>query len=122
MRVRPLDANGDFMPIYSAEQMVSGGEAVGQVIKLRLKFLHGEWWEDPDIGFRIPDFLAETARSGDIDMLGKYISAYVSESEGVRSIEDMNISYENHTMTFACSVLTDDGESEVVEVIIDGIL
>ena len=122
MRVRPLDANGDMMPVYSLDQMLSPPEAVKQVIELRLRFYYGEWWEDPDLGFRIPDFLTDGVRSGNIDILTRYISTYVSSTEGVREVLDVASSYGDHKLTFSCVVLTTTGEEETVEVDIDGIL
>ena len=120
--VRPVDENGDFIPVYSLDQMLSGSDAVRQVVNLRLTFYSGEWWEDPEIGFLAPDFLVQSAMSGDVDMLGKYIAAYVANTEGVQSVEDVSATYSNHEMIFYCLVLTDDGDEEVVEVNVNGIL
>lgn len=122
MRVRPLGQDGDYIPIYSLEQMKAGEDAVRQVIDLRLRFYHGEWWEDPDIGFRIPDFLVESARSGDVDLLSKYISGYISSTLGVRAIEDVSTTFSGHDLNYSCLVLTETGESETVEVNLNGIL
>ena len=122
MIVRPLDDKGDFTPVYSLNQMINGKEAVAQVVNLRLHFLYGEWWEDREMGFRIPEFLISNARGGNVDLLAKYIASYVSQTEGVRSVIDMASTYENHKMTFYCSVLTDQGKNTVVEVNVDGIL
>lgn len=121
MIVRPL-VNNDMIPVYSLDQMLKPPEAVRQIIELRLRFYHGEWWEDPDLGFRIPDFLADGVRSGNIDLLTRYISTYVSSTEGVSEILDVSSSYEDHKLKFACLVLTSTGEEETVEVDIDGIL
>ena len=122
MVVRPLSETGDFVPIYSLSQMVSGPEAVRQAVDLRLKFYHGEWWEDRDIGFRVPDFLVETARSGDVELLGKYIASYVASTHGVQAIEDVLTTFNGHTLEFSCMILTDTGISETVEVNINGLL
>lgn len=122
MRTRPLDESGDFVPVYSLDQMVSGGEAVKQVVDYRLRFYYGEWWEDPEIGFRIPDFLAENARSGGLDMLTKYINTYISSTEGVQEIEDSVSQFSDHVLTYSCIILADDGQEETVEVSADGLL
>lgn len=121
MKVRPLDSNGDYTPIYSLSQMIEGSSAVAQVVTLRLQFYNGEWWEDPDIGFLAPEFLVENARSGDVEMLGKYIASYISNTQGVSAIEDVVAEYDRHELVFHCLVLTEDGETEEVEVNVDGV-
>ena len=121
MIVRPLDENGDMIPIHSVDQMISGTDAVAQVIHLRMDLMYGEWWEDETIGFRIPDFLVKGVRSGDIDMLAKYVASYISGTQGVRSVTNVAASYANHTLILRCAVLTDDGTS-IVEVDLSGVL
>ena len=122
MIVRPLDENGDYQPIYSLDQMITGTKAVKQIVELRLTFYEGEWWEDESLGFQVPGFIAENARQGDVNMLAQYIASYISNSEGVRSVEDVEVEYNNRKMTFYCLVRTDEGENEVVEVNVDGLL
>lgn len=122
MRVRPLGTDGDFVPVYSLSQMASGSDAVRQVVDLRLRLNRGEWWEDEEIGFQVPEFLTESARSGDVDLLSKYISMYISQTMGVRAIEDVLATISGHDMAYTCVVLTDDGTSETVEVNINGLL
>lgn len=121
MRVRPLGDDGDIVPVYSLDQMLEGKKAVPQIIDLRLHFNHGEWWEDEDLGFRIPDFLIANVRRGDLDLLSKYISSYIKDTRGVSAVTNIAASYNNHAMTFACTVLTNDGNT-TVEVTLDGIL
>ena len=122
MRTRPLGPDGDFVPVYSLSQMASGSDAVRQVVDLRLRLNRGEWWEDEEIGFQVPEFLTESARSGDVDLLSKYVSMYISQTMGVRAIEDVLATFSGHDMTYTCVVLTEDGTSENVEVNINGLL
>jgi len=122
MKVRPLDDNGDFVPVYSLTQMVSGAEAVKQAVEMRLRFYHGEWWEDEDIGFEIPDFLVENIRSGEIDLVSKYISQYIASTQDVQSVDDTLSVYSDHILQFACVITTTSGEEEEVEVDVDGLL
>ena len=97
MIVRPVDSDGDMMPVAYAEQMESGGKAVAQVVRQRLLLYFGEWWEDEQAGFRIPQFLYEGVRSNNIQMLLKYISSYVASTDGVDSvINDMKENINNH--------------------------
>lgn len=121
MVVRPLDENGDMMPIYDQAQMIDGAPAVAQVVDLRLNLLHGEWWEDEEIGFRIPEFLASNARSGDVSLLAKYVASYISKTSGVLSVTNVESSYFDHVMTFRCTCIMDNGEFTPVEVNLSGI-
>ena len=75
-----------------------------------------------DIGFRIPDFLAENVRSNELDMLTKYINTYISTTEGVQEIEDSMSQYVDHVLTYSCIILAEDGQEETVEVSVDGLL
>ena len=122
MIVRPLDENGDIFPIYSIEQMIGGKEAVSQIINLRLHLLYGEWWEDRELGFRIPDLLIANARRGDVDILSKYIASYVSSTQGVAAVTGIVNTYINRKMTFLCTALTNEGKSTTLEVNLNGIL
>lgn len=122
MKVRPLvDPNGDMVPVRNLRQMLEGPEAVAQIIAMRIGLNRGEWWEDESIGFQIPDFLAETVRQSDLNLLAKYISSFVSVSEGVTGISNISVEYENHRMVYKCTVTTEGG-SQNVEVNLDGLL
>ena len=121
MLVRPVDANGDMMPIEYSEQLITGGKAVAQVVTQRLLLYFGEWWEDEEAGFRIPQFLADGVRSENLQMLQKYISSYVAGTEGVDSVTSSSIILIGRTMTYRC-VIHAKGEGETVEVNLDGIL
>ena len=121
MIVRPTDANGDMMPVAYSEQMLTENNAVAQVVVQRLTFYFGEWWEDETLGFRVPDFLADTVRVDNLQMLEKYITSYVLETEGVSGVDNAAISVEDRRMTYSCVVHTAEG-SESVEVSLDGLL
>ena len=122
MLVRPLDANGDMMPIHSLSQMVGGGDAVAQVIHLRLDLEHGEWWEDETLGFRAPEFLIRGVRRGEIDMLAKYIASYVSSTQEVRAVTNVVTASTGHDLVFSCAAILESGGSTTVEVDLSGIL
>ena len=82
MRLRPLDASGDVLPVGSAGVLLSGPEAVAQLVQYRLSLLRGEWWENPGWGFFLLDSLqssrlteAETAAvSSDVLSAGAAVS------------------------------------------------
>ena len=121
MLTRPVGTNGDMIPIAYSNQMIEGGEAVAQIVKQRLLLYFGEWWENENIGFRIPQFLIEGVRQENLQMLSKYISSYVSDTEGVDSVVDSAVSLDGRKMTYSCVVRT-GMEMERVDVTLDGIL
>ena len=121
MIVRPIDENGDMMPIAYASQMLEGGEAVAQVARQRLELYYGEWWEDETAGFRIPEFLASGVRKENLELMEKYISSYVKRTEGVDNISDTSVTYLNREMTYS-GVIHTEGEANRVEVGLSGLL
>lgn len=121
MIVRPVDENGDMMPIAYSEQMTTDSKAVAQVVRQRLLLYFGEWWEDETAGFRVPAFLADGARASNTQMLLKYISGYIANTEGVDSVSSSSVELDGRKMTYKCIVHTGT-ESEFVEVTLDGVL
>ena len=121
MKVRPIDENGDMMPVQSADQLLEGAPAVGQLVRERMAFLYGEWWEDETLGFRVPEFMIEGVRHGQIGMLEQYISQYVAGTAGVAVVRDVEATFADHKLTYSCTADAGDG-SEEVEVDLSGLL
>ena len=122
MLTRPVDSTGDILPVSNLSQLLSGKEAVAQAINLRLNFYHGEWWEDRELGFRVPDFLIRSVRSGELAMLANYIASYVNETLGVRGVKDVEITKDHHSVSFRCTAITNEGKNTTVEVDLDGLV
>ena len=121
MIVRPTDQNGDMIPIAYASQMLTKAEAVAQVVKQRLLFYFGEWWEDESAGFRLPQFLADGIRRENWEMLAKYVSSYVAGTEGVTGVSGTAITLDDRKMIYSCVIHVGE-ETETVEVELDGVL
>ena len=121
MLFRTVDADGDMMPIQSADQMSDGAEAVALAVDSRLAMYSGEWWEDENLGFRVPSFLVYGIREFQLPMLEKYISKYISKTEGVTGVMGIVTEFEGHKFNYACKILTQEGSAEV-GVESDGIL
>lgn len=121
MRIRPVDAQGDMMPIQNLSQMKEGGEAVAEIARERLLFYYGEWWEDESVGLRIPEFLADTIKKNDVDMVAKYITSYLSETEGVVGISNVRVEYNRRRFVYSALLVSGDG-AEVLEVDLSGLL
>lgn len=121
MIVRPTDQNGDMIPIAYASQMLTKAEAVAQVVKQRLLFYFGEWWEDESAGFRLPQFLADGIRRENWEMLAKYVSSYVAGTEGVAGVSGTSVTLDGRKMVYSCVIHVGE-ETETVEVELDGVL
>ena len=122
MLFRTVDANGDMMPIQTADQMSDGAEAVALAVDSRLAMTYGEWWEDETIGFRVPSFLIYGIREYQLPMLERYISKYISKTPGVSGVVGIVTEFEGHQYTYNSKILTDEGGSTELGVAADGIL
>ena len=114
MLLRPVDASGDILPVISSSVLLSGPEAVAQLVQYRLSLLRGEWWENPENGFFILDTLQGSRISeADASALSSQISAYVRETPGVRKVEDVRFSVEGRQFSYACEIRTGEGNAKV---------
>ena len=113
MIVRPVDGNGDMMPMTKSSQMLSGAAAVAQIVEQRLHFYYGEWWENRKIGIRIPDFLVQMATQNDASLIIKYIENYIANSPGVKRVTINGTNFDYRQLYFECLVKTDEGTEEV---------
>ena len=59
MILRPVDASGDICPVSSSADLLSGPEAVARLAAYKLSLLKGDWWEYPDDGFFVLEFMRE---------------------------------------------------------------
>ena len=108
MRYRALDENGDMTFGGNNKNFLKDIKAVIQAIKTRLKLLKGEWWENAEAGF--PLFQ---------DILGNYdklkiknrIVERIQQTQGVLSVADIEIEYENRKFNFNCTVSTIYGDT-----------
>lgn len=114
MILRPVDSNGDVLPVLSTSDLLSGPEAVALLVKYRLSLLQGEWWENPGIGFGILELLRSsrlTADSG--SSLASYITDYIRDTAGVLAVEDVSFAVSGRVFSYSCSVRTQEGSATV---------
>ena len=52
MVLRPVDENGDILPVLASASLLKGAEAVARLVKDRLELLSGDWWENLTWGNR----------------------------------------------------------------------
>ena len=111
---RPVDENGDILPVLSSGDLLRGAEAVAQLVRERLNLLSGEWWENPARGNEILEMLRETRLTeADEQMLSSYLSSYIRETPGVRDVREISCGMEGRQVRFSCTVETESGSARV---------
>ena len=114
MLLRPVDASGDILPVLSSSALLSGPDAVARLAEYRLSLLRGEWWENPESGFFVPDTLRKNRiTEADASALSSQITAYIRETPGVREVEDVRFTVSGRQLSYRCSVRTKDGSAKV---------
>ena len=114
MILRPVDENGDILPVLSSGDLLRGGPAAAQLVKDRLELYAGEWWENPEQGNRILSLLRESRLTeADGQTLSSYLTSYIRETAGVREIRDVRFSTEGRRFSYSCVVETDTGPNTV---------
>ena len=114
MILRPVDSDGDVLPVLSTSDLFSGPEAVALLVKYRLSLLQGEWWENPGIGFGILELLRSSRLTQDSGAsLASYITDYIRDTAGVLTVEDVSFSVSGRIFSYFCSVRTAEGSATV---------
>ena len=114
MIIRPVDDNGDILPVLHSASLFRGVRAEARVIRDRLDLLVGDWWENRSWGNNILTMLKESRlTAADQQVLSSYLSSYIRQSPGVREIYDVTFSLNGREFTFACSVATESGTARI---------
>ena len=114
MILRPVDAAGDILPVLSSRTLLSGPEAVAQLVEYRLSLLAGEWWENAGMGFSILEVMRTSRLTEDSgSALASMITSYIRETTGVQKVEDVRFSVSGRVFSYSCSVRTEEGSASV---------
>ncbi len=110
MICRPVDENGDILPVLSLSALLQGVPAAAQLIRDRLARHTGDWWENPAWGNEIQEMLQESRLTeADGQGLAVYLASYIRETPGVQDVRDVNFSAEGRRFHFACVAETGSG-------------
>ncbi len=110
MICRPVDDNGDILPVLSASALLRGAPAAAQLVRHRLALYAGEWWENPAWGNEILEMLAESRMTeADQQVVSSYLSSYIRETPGVQEVKNVTCSVDGKQLKFSCEIETDDG-------------
>ncbi len=114
MKLRPVDQNGDVLPVLHASDLFSGSIAVAKLVEDRLNLFSGDWWENPAWGNEILRMLQEgRLTEADAQSLSTYLAGYVRETAGIKEVQDEKWDLSANRFSWSCTVLTEYGSSEV---------
>lgn len=114
MIYRPVDENGDVLPVLSSSCMFREEAAVAQYVKDRLSMLSGDWWENPSWGNEVLDMLTESRiTESDQQAIASYLSAYIRETTGVQDVRDETVDIVDRKLHYSCWIETENGSIQV---------
>ena len=114
MLLRPVDSAGDVLPVLSSSDLLSGPEAVARLAYDRLNLYAGDWWENAGKGCRLLEMLrASRLTEADVPALSSYLTAYLRETPGVRSVEDVSASVAGRVFHYSCRLITSGGAASL---------
>ena len=114
MKMRPVDPDGDILPVLHTGEMFSGASAVALLVESRLELYAGDWWENPAWGNEILKMLQKgRLTNADAQALSTYLTEYVRETSGVQDVTDVRFSVEGHRFSWSCTVLTEYGKTNI---------
>ena len=114
MILRPVDENGDILPVLVSASLLKGVDAVARLVKDRLELLTGDWWENPAWGNEVLEMMRSSRLTeADTQTLANYITSYIRQTDGVLEVEDVVFSVEGKTFSYSCRVDTENGSAEI---------
>ena len=114
MILRPVDENGDILPVLVSASLLKGAGAVARLVKDRLEMLAGDWWENPAWGNEVLEMMRSSRLTeADTRALANYLTSYFRQTPGVLEVEDAAISVEGRRFSFSCRVDTEEGPAEI---------
>jgi len=114
MRMRPVDQNGDVLPVLQASDMFSGSLAVAKLVEDRLNLFSGDWWENLAWGNEILRMLQEgRLTEADAQSLSTYLAGYVRSTSGVKEVQDEKWAFSDNRFSWSCTALTEYGSVSI---------
>jgi len=108
--LRPVDATGDICPVSSSSDVLSGPEAVAQLVAYKLSLLKGDWWEYREDGFFVLEFMKEERFSeANAGMFASRVTEFIRGVEGVFEVDDVQFQVDGRVFQYSCQLLTEEG-------------
>ena len=114
MKMRPVDPDGDILPVLHTGEMFSGALAVASLVESRLNMYSGDWWENSSWGNEILRMLQEgRLTNADAQALSTYLTEYVRETSGIQDVTDVRFSLDGHQVSWECKAITEYGSANI---------
>ena len=109
MILRPVDAAGDILPVASSSDLLSGPEAVARLAAYRLSLLKGDWWENPEDGFFVLEFMKEERFSeANAGMFASLVTEFLRSVDGVFEVDDVQFVVDGRVFRYSCQLVTEE--------------
>lgn len=111
---RKMDENGQYITLNGSYIIIKGNEETLQRVRNNIKVFKGQWFRDPDFGF---DFYSFAGQKGINKNPRKELERTILETEGIKSIEDIQetINRETGTYSYIIKIAFDDGQQTTIE-------
>ena len=110
MILRPVDVAGDMLPVSSSSDLLSGPEAVARLAAYKLSLLKGDWWEYPEDGFFVLEFMQEERFSeANAGMFASRVTEFIRGVEGVFEVDDVQFQIDGRVFRYSSQLLTEEG-------------
>ena len=114
MIMRPVDQDGDVLPVLVSASLLKGIRADQELVSDRLALLAGDWWENPSWGNAVIELLKENRYTEtDQQALAAYLVSYIRETDGVLDVRDVSYSTEGRQFRYACVIETENGSAQI---------
>ena len=112
MILRPVDENGDVLPVLVSSALLKGVPAEKTLVSDRLALLTGEWWENRSWGNAIVEMLKENRfTESDQLTLANYLTSYIRATDGVRDVRDVSFAMDGKQFCYSCTIITAEGSA-----------
>ena len=100
--------------MLSVSSLLSGPEAAAALVRYRLNFHTGEWWENPSHGCTVLAMLRKgRITEADKPVLTSALTAYISATPGVQAVEDISAVISGREFRYTCTVRTAEGSADI---------
>ena len=121
MKLRPVDAAGDILPVRNPEEMAEGGKAAGLLAAARLRLMKGDWPEEEEAGSPVLEILRGDGFGEEkIRDLEAGVTDILRKTPGIVSVEDIRMRQENRRCVYSCLLVTEDGAVPLEQAVGEG--
>ena len=110
MVIRPVDENGDVLPVLRPLDLARGAAAEAQLARDRLNMLVRDWWENLGWGNQIIELMKDARLTeADGQALSSYLTGYIRETPGVIDVRDVSFALEGRRFSYSCTAECAEG-------------